>query len=212
MSSTKSYSYKKSDGKYRLYDTDKAQKDLYHCLGDPSLSLFYNPETPTSDVAYSAIHDGDRLIISGLNRRCNISFYNETTGVSRRFSGFGAEFACQNTDNVSVIISKPGYKPIIRSKFDYTNLSNNIKSVTFASGEIIIKLCDDFDFRKAANLTIIYCRTNYPLPSSQPIIEGNYVYTFKIPAGVVGSAGGEMHMVTIRDGDKILDYVKLPVK
>lgn len=207
-----SYSYKKSDGKYRLYDTDKAQKDLYHCLGDPSLSLFYNPETPTSDVAYSAIHDGDRLIISGLNRRCNISFYNETTGVSRRFSGFGAEFACQNTDNVSVIISKPGYKPIIRSKFDYTNLSNNIKSVTFASGEIIIKLCDDFDFRKAANLTIIYCRTNYPLPSSQPIIEGNYVYTFKIPAGVVGSAGGEMHMVTIRDGDKILDYVKLPVK
>ncbi len=206
------FSFMDSNGKFHLSSVDKVQKDLYHCLGDPSLSLFWNASVSLKGKATFKYTDGG-ILVSNLPYRSFISSYNKTTGETRRVNGYGALIPCNNNEDVSIAVSRPGYKPFfitpVGGMVGERPESSVIQSVVRNGSSFTIKLSDNYDFIRTEGAIITVSDVRGNVGWSTSVVEGNYIYNFNFTP----VSHGVLYIVVsvVLDG-KVLDHKKILVR
>lgn len=91
---------------------NRQTRELYHCLGDPSLPIYWDDETDLSTIAKR--QDLPNLITVTSEKDVTVAFYDSISDKSTRM--FGKVFKYENSrypDKVRVTVTKPGCKPAV---------------------------------------------------------------------------------------------------
>lgn len=91
---------------------NKQTRELYHCLGDPSLQIYWDAETDLSEIAKR--HDLPRLISVTSEKEVTVSFYDSISDKSTRMFGKIFKYDKSNhPEKVRVTVTRPGCKPAV---------------------------------------------------------------------------------------------------
>lgn len=87
-------------------------RELYHCLGDPSLPIYWDSSTDLSKIAKRHDYPGYTSVVS--ERDVTVAFYDSICDKSIRMYGKNFRYESSNhPDKVRVTVMKPGCKPAV---------------------------------------------------------------------------------------------------
>ena len=189
----------------------------YHILGDPSLDIYFDSSRDLSNIARVTSKDNICSVVS--SEEVNISFFNTSTGETRRYRGVGAKFNYNDNDSVYVAVSKHGCRTY---RTNNTNIESAIKpggettdsfysSIKNNGGTLTVKLTDKIDkFAKdpAAEVRIWIRHMSVPFSSNFVVVPGNYIYTCEIPS-LGPLAKLDVLTITLMYDEKLLESKKI---
>lgn len=190
----------------------------YHILGDPSLDIYFDSSLNLSDITYITKIDTGYSVMS--SQEVGISFFNATTGETRRYRGVAANFNCNANDSVYIAVSKHGCPTLRRNINHFTapvkpggeTTDTYFSSIKNNGGILTIKLTDKIDDlitnNPGVDISIRITHAVLPYTCDIAVVPGNYIYSCEIPLPG-SSTKGNVAIISMMLGDKPLESKKI---
>lgn len=186
---------------------NKQTRELYHCLGDPSLPVYWDSSTDLSKLAKRHDYPGYISVVS--DREVTVAFYDSISDKSIRM--FGKKFrydSSNHPDKVRVTVTKPGCKPAVlpTTVIPYVN-PGIIGSITGNSLDLTLSNSDNGDEFETGGYDIV---VNYGDGSAASIATetGKTSYSVDI-SDKSGLAPGGFFIVNLKKDNQTIQSIKI---
>ncbi len=186
---------------------NKQTRELYHCLGDPSLPVYWDSSTDLSKLAKRHDYPGYISVVS--ERDVTVAFYDSICDKSIRM--FGKKFRYESSnhpDKVRVTVAKPGCKPAVlpTTVIPYVN-PGIIGTITGNSLDLTLSNSDNDDEFETGGYDIV---VNYGDGSAASIATetGKTSYSVDI-SDKSGLAPGGFFIVNLKKDNQTIQSIKI---
>lgn len=187
----------------------------YQILGDPSLDIYFDSSVNLSDIA-DITKDSDGYSVTS-SKEVNISFFNSTTGETRRYRGIAANFNCNATDSVYIAVSRHGCQTFRRSNLNAASKPGGetddsyFSSIKVTGNTFTIKLSNKIDDIIKNSLNDVKIVLSNPYSSFTleiNVVPGNYIYTTNGPH-YSSNQKGNVEIISLLCNTKLLESKKI---
>lgn len=199
-----SSSYAGNNSNLPLYN--KQTRELYHCLGDPSLPIYWDSTTDLSKIVRR--HDLPRYVTVSSEREVTVALYDSITDSSTRMYGKQFRYAAENPDKVRVTVTIPGCKPEVLPS-DIIHIVNpdiigyiggNSLNLTLSNGE------NDNNFETGGYEIVV----NYGDGSATSIATEHEKTNYSVDiSDKSGLAPGGFFIVNLNKGNQTIQSIKI---
>ncbi|MDE6156980.1 MAG: hypothetical protein K2F78_02420, partial [Muribaculaceae bacterium] len=186
-----------------VLDTDLKQRRMYHCLGDPSLSVYWNKDNLLERNLTATYNDGvAEISLGGIS--AYISVWDAAFGPHFRVYGNYLKYETFAGETM-VTISKPGYRPLLLMLYSFqrsNQLSDiaalaSIKSTEFRDDELSITI----ENADVAGMTLTVLETdNVAAGGISTTMEAEAVSGY-----LINNPSNRFYYIVLRRGDEIID-------
>lgn len=188
----------------QLPSLNRKTRELYHCLGDPSLPIYWNSGGELSKIAKR--EDFISCVTVSADRDVTIALYDSITDKPMRVFGSQYRYATSHPEKVRVTIFKPGCNPtVLPSTLDSSNYPGIIGDIN--ANSLNLKLITDNEKNETEGYTIM---VNYGDGTNSIITtesdRTDYCVDISEKPGI---EPGAFFIVTLRQGNQIIQTQKI---